>query len=122
MKKFIVTIAIVLLLVALCAPSWAGSSRSIGNTADAAITAGSGILTSIVFHTDGTNSVTAAIYDNATAASGSKIISTPTITTSSSNRVTVITFDRDEGFYANGIYVDVTTSGTVTYDVYFETR
>jgi len=108
-------------IIAFSATVWAGSAlKSIGNTGDAAITSGTGYLKGIIVHTDGTNSVTLAVYDNATAASGNKLLSTVTVTTSASNRTTTIDFKDFECPYFAGIYVDVTTSGTVTYDVYFE--
>ena len=118
MKK-ILSIIIGLLLIATV--SWAGPNKSIGNTADAAITASSGFLDGLIIHTDGTNSVTVAVYDNATAASGSKLLSTFTVTTSASNRTTTLSFNDFECLFFNGIYVDITTAGSVTYDVYFYT-
>jgi hypothetical protein len=118
MKK----IFIVLMILVFAATSWAADLKSVGKTADAAVTTGSGYLKGIIAHTDGTNSVTFAVYDHATAASGSKLFSTLTVTTSSANRATVISFDDHECPYVNGIYVDITTSGTITYDVYFESN
>lgn len=119
MKKFIVVL-MVLLMAATSA--WAEGQRSVGNTADAAVTTGSGYLRGIIVHTDGTNSVTFNVYDNATAASGTKLFSTWTVTTNSANRTASIGFSGQECPYGTGIYVDITTSGTVTYDVYFESR
>ncbi len=118
MKKIL---AIVLGLILLTATAWAVSpQKSVGNTADKAITATGGYLKGIIVHTDGTNSVTLNVYDNATAASGNKLFSTWTVTTSASNRSATLSFDGQECLFVNGIYVDITTSGTVTYDVYFD--
>ena len=109
----------ILMLLLLASPAWA---NSIGNTADAAVTTGPGYLKGLIIHTDGTNAVTVSVYDNATAASGKKLFSTWTVTTGAADRVQSIAFDGQEVPYGNGVYVDITTSGTVTYDVYFESR
>ena len=119
MKKAILILAMVLMLAGTV---WGADLKSVGNTADAAVTVGSGYLKGLIIHTDGTNSVTFAVYDNATAASGSKLFSTFTVTTSAANRATTISFDDQECLYVNGIYVNLTTSGTVTYDVYFKSN
>lgn len=118
MKK---TIFIMLMAIMLMASiSFAGSDlKSVGNTNDALIVTGNGYLKSLIINTDGTNSVTVSIYDN-TAAAGSKVISTFIVTTSSVNRLFTIEFLPKEIPFTKGIYVDVTTSGTVTYDVTFE--
>jgi hypothetical protein len=118
MKK----VFIVLMIVLFAATSLAADLKSVGNTTDAAITAGSGYLKGIIVHSDGTNSVTFAVYDNATAASGSKLFSTWTVTTSAANRTAAIGFNDQECGFVNGMYVDITTSGTVTYDVYFKSN
>ncbi len=114
MKKAIL-IAFCILVMAF--PAWAG--RSIGNTGDALVTSGTGYLTSVVVHTDGTNSFTVAIYDSSTTATGSKIITDVICTTSATDRVRTINFSGIEGFYTKGLYFDITTSGTGTFDVYF---
>ncbi len=119
MKKLFIVLAVIFLMAT---SAWAVGINKVGNTTDAAITTGNGYLKGIIVHTDGTNSVTFAVYDHATAASGSKLFSTLTVTTSAANRVTTLSFDGQECPYVNGIYVDITTSGTVTYDVYFESR
>lgn len=120
MKKLIVILGILFLFGSVVAQ--AANLRSVGNTTDAAITTGSGYLKGIIVHTDSANSVTLNVYDNASAASGNKLFSTLTVTTSAANRVTTIGFDDKECLYVNGIYVDITTAGTVTYDVYFESN
>ncbi|MDD5353509.1 MAG: hypothetical protein PHS93_10135 [Candidatus Omnitrophica bacterium] len=118
MKK-IASIIILALLLAVSL-SFAGADlKSIGNTDDALITTGGGYFKGIVVHTDGTNAVTVSIYDN-TAASGTKIISTITIPTSAVNRIFALGFNDNEIPFIKGMYVDVTTSGTVTYDITFK--
>ena len=119
MKKVFLTIMAILLLAF---SAQAANLRSVGKTEDAAITSGTGYLKGIIVHTDGTNAVTFDVYDNASAASGSKLFSTLTVTTSSTDRVRTISFGDNECLYVNGIYVNITTAGTVTYDVYFESK
>uniref|UniRef100_A0A6M3LP37 Uncharacterized protein n=1 Tax=viral metagenome TaxID=1070528 RepID=A0A6M3LP37_9ZZZZ len=94
------------------------SYSSAEKTASAAIATSSGYLHGIVVITDGTNSVTVDIYDNASAASGTKLIPQWVVTTSSSNRAQSYSIEPPIKF-SNGIYVAVTTSGTVTYMVYY---
>ena len=117
MKKWIFA---VLALILLASPAWA---NSIGNTADAAVTTGPGYLKGLIVHTDATNACTVSVYDN-TAASGTKLFSTWTVTTSATDRTQALSFDDKEVPYGTGIYVDITVGGggTCTYDVYFESR
>ena len=89
-------------------------------TADAAITTSGGLFHGITVVTDATNAVTLNIYDNATAASGRKLIPTDTvITTSAADRVQTYSVYPPVEYYS-GVYVDITCSGTVAYMVYFE--
>ena len=68
--------------------------------------------------TDGTNNVTIDIYDNASAASGTKLIPTWVIPTSATNLAAG--YDAPVPIRCkNGIYVDVTCSGDVKYIVYY---
>jgi hypothetical protein len=117
MKKWIIAI---LALLVFASPSWA---NSIGNTSDAAVTTGPGYLKGLIVHTDATNACTVSVYDN-TAASGTKLFSTWTVTTSATDRVQALSFDDKEVPYGNGIYIDITVGGvgSCTYDVYFESR
>lgn len=105
-------------LLIFATPSWA---NSIGNTADGICAVGQGYFTGLLVHTDGTNAVTVSVYDN-TAASGTKLMSTWTVPSSTSNRTAAIGFMEKECPYSTGIYVDITTSGTVTYDCYYSGR
>ena len=107
------------MVMLLTGTAWGGASlKSVGNTADGLITTGQGWLKGIILHTDGANSVTISVYDN-TAAAGSKLFSTLTVTTSAANRATTISFDDYECPFFTGMYIDITTGGTVTYDVYW---
>ncbi len=118
-KLFIVWMVIFLMATS----AWAVGINKVGNTTDAAITTGNGYLKGIIVHTDGTNGLTMSVYDNSSAASGTKLFSTWTILTSATNRTSYISFDGQECPYTNGLYVDITISaGAVTYDVYFESK
>jgi hypothetical protein len=117
MKKIISLVVAILLIASV---GWAGSAgKSIGNTADALITSGGGYLKSIVVHTDGANAVTVAVYDN-TSAAVPKLISDIVVTTSAANRTATLSFLPFECLYFTGMYFDITTGGTVAYDVFFE--
>jgi len=119
MKKIILAFA---LIVILAFPAWGADLKKVGLTTDAAITAGPGYLKGLIIHTDGTNSVTFAIHDSATGVAGPLLFSSLIVTTSAANRVTTLSFDGKECPYTRGLYINITTSGTVTYDVYFESR
>ncbi len=117
MNKWIIAI---LALLVFASPAWA---NSIGNTADAAVTTGTGYLKKIIVHTAGTNACTLAVYDN-TAASGRKLISDIIVTTSATDRVQTFPFDAQDVPYVNGIYIDITVGdgGTCTFDVIFKSN
>lgn len=116
MKRMILALCI---LLVMASAAWA---NSIGNTSAAAVTTGPGYLKGIMVHTNGTNACTVKAYDNATAASGTKLFSDWVVTTSGTDRVQALSFDDQEVPYGNGIYIDITCAGTCTYDVYFESR
>jgi len=86
-------------------------------TDDASIHTGSGYLYGIVAATDGSNSVTFKTYDN-TSGTGTKMHPDWIATTSSTNRMSYISFDPPIPF-STGCYVDITTSGAVSYVVYY---
>lgn len=119
MKKRYLTLLFILLLIPtlLFAGEWCQPSEE--KTADAAITTSEGLFHGITVITDATNAVTVSIYDNATAASGTELIPTWTVTTSSTDRVQTYSIIPPVKYY-NGVYVDITCSGTVTYMVYYE--
>lgn len=120
MKRLLMAL---LLTLFLTTGAWAGEwmKQSAQQTADAAITASAGVLHGIIVITDATNAVTLNMYDNATAASGTKLIPTSTITTGDTDRIQSISLYPPVRFY-NGIYVNITCSGTVSYMVYFESE
>ena len=104
--------------------SWAYSPDFMGysaiKTADALIYTGTGYLYGIVAATDGTNSVTFKTYDNTTA-SGTKAHPDWIAVTSSTNRMAVLSFDPPL-VMATGIYIDITTSGAVSYVAYYRAK
>lgn len=71
----------------------------------------------IVVATDGTNSVTFKVYDSLTA-TGTQLFPDWVATTSTSNRMSVISFDPPL-VCETGITVDITTAGTASYTVYY---
>ena len=88
-------------------------------TADAAVRTSSGVFYGMWVITDGANNVTVSVYDNASAASGTKIFPTTIIPVSDTGAATTISFNPPIK-YTKGVYVDITTSGTVTYKVYYK--
>ncbi len=119
MKRLFIALLLTLFLATV---AWASAGRSVGNTADAAITIGTGYLNKIIVHADGKLICTFAAYDHPTAASGNKIFSTWTVSTLGTQQVFVLTFDDEECLYFNGIYIDITTTDDITYDVYFSSK
>ncbi|MFA5348069.1 MAG: hypothetical protein WC294_08020 [Methanoregula sp.] len=118
MKKILVAL-MVLLVVSV---AWASDQKKIGVTADGAITTSGGYLKGLIVHTDGANAVTIALYDNASAASGSKLFSDLVVTSGASDRTTTLSFDFGDCEYFNGMYLDMTTAGSATIDFYFFTK
>ncbi len=122
MKKLIVLISVFVLFFSaqvFAAERFYLSSDE--QTLDAAITATKGIFRGILVATDGTNSVTVSIYDNATTNSGTELIPTTVITSSATDRAQLIALPFDV-YFLNGIYVDITTSGTAGYVVYYRNK
>ena len=89
-------------------------------TDDKLIYTGKGLLGGIVLVLDGTNSVTVSIYDG-TSSSGRALTPPMIFTTSSTTRIGAFGIDPPESF-KDGLYIDITTAGTVSYIVYYEER
>ncbi len=89
-------------------------------SADQLVRTGRANLYGILVATDGTNAVTIDVYDSLSG-SGTKVIPTIVIPTSATMRGTAINFENPVQI-RTGIYVDVTTSGTVGYTVYYNTK
>jgi len=115
--KFVKLVGLCLLIVLFA--GWRNDyvNQSTEKSASASISTTSGYLYGITISTDATNAVAIDIYDN-TAASGTKLIQTMTITTSATDRVTSIGFNPPVE-YRTGLYVSVTCAGTVGYMVYY---
>jgi hypothetical protein len=114
MKRVVAIIAIFLMLAGT-----AFAGKSIGNTGSGLITTGQGFFKGLIVNTDGTNAVTITIYDN-TAASGNKVVSSFIITTSTTDLIRTLSFGDRDCPYFTGMYFSISTSGTVTYDVFFD--
>ena len=122
MKKVLLTLFVAIFLIvgiAFATVEWCEQSTE--RTASAAISTTSGVFHGILLVTDATNAVILSIYDNVSAASGTELIPTTTVTTSATNRITGISIEPPVR-YDNGIYVSVSVAGggTVTYMVYYD--
>jgi hypothetical protein len=117
MKKRILLVVAAALLV--CATAYAQSfvNSSGSKTASAVIYNGAGSLHGIAVSTDGTNAQTVDIYD-ALSATGTKLIPTWVVTTSSTDRTQYYGFYPPVR-YETGCFVNVSGSGTMAYVVYF---
>lgn len=123
MKKLISILTVFILLTAGAA--WAFVPKiwvlkSGEKTADTAILSSAGYFSGIVVETDGTNTCTVVLYDN-TAGSGTKIAPDWIVQTSSTNKYATLGFDPMVAI-DNGIYVDITTAGTCTFEVYYRAQ
>jgi len=119
MKRLFVVVMLLVLLVV--SPTFAGDdkySTSGEQTATASVLSRPGYFIGIMVATDATNAVTVSIFDNATAATGTELIPTTVITTSATDRAQIVLLPFGVKF-ENGIYVEITTNGTVGYVVYY---
>ena len=79
---------------------------------------GRSVFYGIAVKPDGTNNVTLTVYDN-TVASGTNYIIPNSIDINAG--VGLATISDDDGVaVTNGVYVEVTTSGTCSYQVYYD--
>jgi hypothetical protein len=120
MKRIFLT-ALMILMMTL--PAWAVQDwllPSTTKTDSAAIITTSGFCGGITVITDGTNTATVDIYDNASAASGTKIIPTWYVTSSSTNRAQTYNIFPPVKVN-NGIYVNLSVAGggSASYMVYY---
>ena len=122
MKRFkSILVILILLLLATGAMAFKSMRASSNQTASAAITTSGGYFHGIMFTAPSVFNATVDIYDNATTAAGRKLMPTATITTAATARERAFSFDPPV-FYTNGIYVNVTTTDTLAYIVYFSTE
>lgn len=110
-----------LLLIPLAALSFTPKlwmKVSTDNTADATIQTKAGYFYGMIVHTDGSWPVTVNAYDNDTSAAGTKIVASWIVTSSSTDRTQSMDYDPPVP-YEVGIHVDISTAGTVSYDVFY---
>jgi hypothetical protein len=118
MKKLLAIVAIIMLLAApLFAQDYVRGSGQ--QTTDALIVTGPGMFHGIIVSTDSANAVTLDIYDGTTA-TGTRLVPTITVTTSSTDRVQAIKPPGGPALFYTGLYVDITCAGTAKYVVYFK--
>ena len=121
MKKLLTCILLISVLLFLPLQSYANRTyvSSGQQTESVAIKASPGVIGQIAIITDGTYAVTVNIYDNASAASGTKLIPTWVVATSSTNLEASWDAPGDGVRFTKGCYVEITCSGTVKYIVYY---
>lgn len=124
MKKFILAI-ILLFYLCVSSPSFAWEppvyvDYSGTQTGDALVLNSPGWFYGLWVATDGANAVTITVYDGV-AAAGNELAPTQVIPTSATNRGQTVGFTYPIRA-RTGIYVDVTTVGTVEYKVYYRRR
>lgn len=97
------------------------SNPSGQKTASAVITAKPGLLHGLIIAPDAAGAGTIDLYDNASAASGTRLIPQITIVATADNdRVKQIDFKKPVKFH-NGCYLDINvTAGTLNTEVYTE--
>ena len=116
MKRFMMLTVIIILMLA--SMSMALTNRvlySAVKTADALIATGWTEMHGVIVTTDGTNAVTMDIH-NGTTTAGAKIA--PTITFPATPVTQAVSFNPPVSC-SSGIYVNITTAGTVSYTVYY---
>ena len=104
----------------MCTPLLVFADASAIQTDDKAIATGKGVVYGGLLVLDGTYSVTVSIYDG-TSNAGTALIPPLIFTTSSTSRNAYFSLDPPEGF-KTGLYVDVTTTGSVSYIIYYESK
>jgi hypothetical protein len=115
MKKYFVLICLILLIIT----STNAATISEEKTGSGLIVEGSGEVVGIEIITDGTNAVTMTLYDN-DEASGKKLTPGYIISTSATNRTHFIGYRTGEKVFKTGVYVTISTDGTVTYIITYE--
>jgi len=115
--------ALIVLAVCLSASMVFGQPLQVGlsaqQTGDVSITTGEGYFHGVLIGC--ASGVTVDVYDN-TAASGRKLMPTLYFAGSATNQTHSVDMGSYGVFYDTGIYVDVTTSGTLRYTVYFTSK
>jgi hypothetical protein len=117
--KRIISVLLIILLVGIASVLGAQSRvlYSTARTDDALITTGAAEFHGITVTGDGTNSITVDIHNGLTT-SGEKIAPTLFFPQSGTNKTQ--TYSVNPPVYCGtGIYVNITTSGTISYTVYY---
>jgi hypothetical protein len=118
LRKIFLTVVILLSALSIMAFRPAFLQQSTIYTADQnAIVTGTYYLYGIFVATDGTNNCTVKSYDALTA-TGTKAHPDWVVTTSSENRMAGMGFD-PALLLSTGLSIDITTSGTCSYAVYY---
>ena len=87
--------------------AWASPYTSSGSTSvSCVIKEGAGILGGVIIATDGVSDVTVSLYDNASEASGKKII--PTLVVPATDRYGGYILGMPGVAFTNGCYLDIT--------------
>lgn len=119
MKRNLI-LGVMMAVLLICSTAWAQTfvNSSGSQTASKLIYTGDGNLHKIVVSTDGTNAVTLDAYDE-TSATGTKLIPTWIVTSSSTDRTQTIGFSPPVR-YSKGLYINVSVAGggTTAYVVY----
>jgi hypothetical protein len=120
MKRIFLIIAMVLMLTGT-APGADWAKYSGQGTTSAAVTALPGYCYGIIVSASSASSGSVSVYDNATAASGSRIFPTIYMDANATEPRNVPLFMPVPLKFFNGIYVSATTTaGTLNYEVYFK--
>lgn len=123
MKKRIFSAIIVLAVLLVASTAMAQQERVVQasgvKTADALIATGVGYYHGIFVVTDGTNTCTVTVYDN-TSAAGTKIMPSVIVPAAASYGM-AYSFNPPR-IFRTGLYIDITTSGTCTFDVDYSVK
>ena len=117
-RKIVILTVLVMLFSGIAYSQQMSMGTSEQQTGDALITTSDGFFNGVLVAC--ASGVTVDIYDN-TSAAGRKMMPTVYLPGSSTNQLFSINVDPPVAYH-NGIYVDVTTTGTLRYMVYFLPR
>ena len=121
MKKRTILIVVALLLIPIIAASFTPKlwmRYSVGNTADVSISAVEGFFYGIIVKTDGSFPVWVNVFADDVSTPGTNLIKDWVVTTSSTDRTQSTSYDPPLP-YSDGLMVDVSTGGTVSFDVFY---
>lgn len=122
MKK----VLLILLVLLLCSPAYAfDPDESVQNsglkTASELLYTGAGYLYGVAVATDGTNAAQIDLFDATAVTEGEQLIPTFVVTTSSTDRMQYLKFDKPIQFNA-GLYLRIICSGTASATAYYRKR